>query len=167
MTQNIILTGSIIAVIGCGLVAGVFLTFSDFVMKSFAALPPVQGTEVMQVINRKVYGSVFLVLLLAMTGLCLLLGIVAFFNLSAPASKWVIAGSALYTVTVFACTIIFNVPMNNRLDNMNSTSPETAVYWSTYMSTWTGWNHVRTIGSTGAMTCFLIGCIMLGRTAAF
>ena len=130
MTQNIILTGSIIAVIGCGLVAGVFLAFSDFVMKSFATLPPAQGAEAMQVINQKVYGSVFLYLLLAMAGLCLLLGIAAGIDLAAPASKWMIAGSALYIVMVFLCSIVFNVPMNNRLDTMDSTSPETAIYWT-------------------------------------
>ena len=40
----------------------VFLTFSDFVMKSLFASQPATGTEAMQIINRKVYHSIFMVL---------------------------------------------------------------------------------------------------------
>ena len=56
-----------LAVIATGLVAGVFLTFSDFVMRSLAASEAIAGAEAMQEINRKVYGSIFLTLFLGMT----------------------------------------------------------------------------------------------------
>ncbi len=55
-----------IAVIATALVAGAFLTFSDFTMRSLAAANSETGIEVMQWINRKVYGSSFLALLLGM-----------------------------------------------------------------------------------------------------
>ena len=51
-----------LAVIATGLVAGVFLTFSDFVMRSLSASEAIAGAEAMQEINRKVYGSIFLTL---------------------------------------------------------------------------------------------------------
>ena len=48
------------------LVAGVFLAFSDFVMRSLSDASPRAGIEAMQIINRKVYSSVFLVWLLGL-----------------------------------------------------------------------------------------------------
>lgn len=38
-----------------GLVAGVFLTFSDFVMRSLGAVTPASGIAAIQSINRRVY----------------------------------------------------------------------------------------------------------------
>ena len=71
MTSTWFLIVCEISVIACVLVSGVFLTFSDFVMKSLAAANPVGGIESMQIINRKVFKSVFMVLLLGMSGLSL------------------------------------------------------------------------------------------------
>jgi hypothetical protein len=48
------------------LVAGVFMAFSDFVMRSLRVAAPGAGIEAMQQINREVYGSVFLVGLLGL-----------------------------------------------------------------------------------------------------
>ena len=58
-----------ISVIACGLVSGVFLTFSDFVMRSLDGARTAAGVEVMQVINREVFRSVFMFLLLGMSAL--------------------------------------------------------------------------------------------------
>ena len=38
---------TLIAAIGCGLVAGVFFAFSSFVMKALARLQPAQGVAAM------------------------------------------------------------------------------------------------------------------------
>ena len=73
MTANWFLIVSEVSVIVCGLVAGVFLTFSDFVMKSLAASRPASGIESMQIINRKVFKTVFMALLLGMSALSPLL----------------------------------------------------------------------------------------------
>ena len=59
--------------VACALVAGVFLTFSDFVMRSLAGAKTAAGIESMQVINREVYRSVFIVLLLGMAAVSPLL----------------------------------------------------------------------------------------------
>ena len=58
-----------ISVIACGVVSGVFLTFSDFVMRSLDGARTAAGVEVMQVINREVFRSVFMFLLLGMSAL--------------------------------------------------------------------------------------------------
>jgi uncharacterized membrane protein len=161
MTFDLVLMVCTAAVVGCGLIAGVFLAFSDFVMKSLRAASPASGIEAMQLINRKVYGSVFLILLIAMLVISVALAIYASVYMSGPATAWIISGGALYAIGVFIVTMVFNVPMNQRLDAMNHVSGETASYWVVYASSWTLWNHVRTIASAGSAICFLIGCLML------
>jgi uncharacterized membrane protein len=161
MTSQLILIACATAVITCGLVAGVFLAFSDFVMKSLHAARPASGIESMQLINRKVYGSIFLALLIAMAVASVCLAAYTFLRMSGPEAVWIIAGCALYAIGVFVVTVVFNVPMNQRLDAMNHASEEAASYWAIYARSWTSWNHVRTLASAGAATCFLIGSLTL------
>lgn len=147
------------AVLAIGLVAGVFLAFSDFVMKALRATSTESAIEAMQVINRKVYGSAFLVLFLGLAPVTLFLAIYAFATLSGPASLWVISGGLLYVSGVVAVTMICNVPMNKRLDAMEHTSDEAATYWQIYLSEWTAWNHVRTIASVASVLCLFVGMV--------
>ncbi len=161
MTSNLILFACGLAVIVCGLVSGVFLAFSDFIMKSLAAASPDSGIESMQLINRKVYGSVFLILLMGMAALSLVLSGYAYQRMSGSASGWIVVGGAIYFIGVFLVTIVFNVPMNKRLDMMDLAAAETATYWSTYVPTWTFWNHIRTFSAAVSSACFLIACLSL------
>lgn len=163
MTLDLVLMAGAAAVIVCGLIAGVFLAFSDFVMKSLFAASTTGGIEAMQLINRKVYGSVFLTLLVAMAVTSMALGLYASLYMPSPAAGWVIAGCVLYGGGVFVVTVVFNVPMNRRLDAMNHQAAATASYWTVYSSSWTLWNHVRTIASAGAAICFLVGCLVLSN----
>jgi uncharacterized membrane protein len=156
MTDDLILIACAAAVVACGLTAGVFLAFSDFVMKALFAASPASGIEAMQLINRKVYGSVFMTLLIAMLVISVALVPYAVVYMTSPAVAWVISGCVLYVIGVFIVTVAFNVPMNQRLDAMNHESNETASYWTVYASSWTLWNHVRTIASIGCVVCFLI-----------
>jgi uncharacterized membrane protein len=152
------------AVVLSGLVAGVFMAFSDFVMKSLAAATPAAGIESMQIINRKVYGSVFLVLLLGMAPVSLGIAVYAIFAVSGPASGWLIAGGTIYVTGVFVVTIACNVPMNKRLDAMDLNVPGTESYWASYASSWTRWNHVRSATSAASAICYLLACILLSQT---
>jgi len=161
MTINWILFVCGASVIACGLVSGVFLAFSDFVMKSLVTASPMSGIEAMQIINRKVYGSVFLTLFMGMAPVSLLMAGYAYFRVSGPAQAWIIIGAALYLIGAFLVTMVFNVPMNQRLDAMDLSAPETVAYWAKYARHWTFWNHVRTLASVGATLCFLVGCVLL------
>ena len=162
MTQNGLLLACVFAVMGTGLVAGVFLTFSDFVMKALASASPVCGIEAMQEINRKVYGSVFLVLFMGMAAYFIMLSGYAYFYLFGPVAIWIISGGSIYLVGVFLVTIVFNVPMNKRLDVLDTSSTDTIIYWEKYQHTWTIWNHVRTVASTLTMLCMLVACVLFG-----
>ena len=46
--------------------------------------------------------------------------------------------------------MVFNVPRNNALAVANPTSADSARLWANYLSTWTAWNHVRTITALAA-----------------
>jgi uncharacterized membrane protein len=53
-------------------------------------------------------------------------------------------------------TIVFNVPLNNRLASVTPDSAQGAGLWTHYLSTWTAWNHVRTVASLAAAACFIM-----------
>ena len=60
MQYSWVVAGLVATTVATGLVAGVFLTFSDFVMRSLRAAEPAAGMDAMQWINRVVYRSVFM-----------------------------------------------------------------------------------------------------------
>lgn len=164
MTMNFLLLICEIAIIASAVVSGVFLTFSDFVMKSLAATNPAGGIETMQIINRKVFATVFMVLLIGMSALSPALGTYAYLYLNGVASIWIVAGSGLFFVGAFGVSLIFNVPMNQRLDKMDHSSTEAATYWTnTYVPSWSFWNYVRAITSAGSAICFLVASLLLSQ----
>lgn len=149
-----------VSVIAFALVSGIFLTFSDFVMRSLKAGGAEAGIKIMQIINREVFATLFMVLLLGLSALSPFMIAYAWFGGVNAASVLVVAGSALYIVGVFAVTLVFNVPMNKRLGAMDHTSAEAAAYWTTiYLPRWTLWNSVRAAAAAGAAICFLIASL--------
>ena len=60
-------------------------------------------------------------------------------------------------VGMLVVTLLFNVPLNNRLAKVAPDSAEGATLWSHYLKVWTGWNHPRTIGCLGALGSFILG----------
>jgi len=162
MSSTLLIILCEISVIACGLVAGVFLTFSDFVMKSLGAAEPAGGIQSMQIINRKVFKTVFMVLLLGMSALSPFMISYAYFDVIGPESLWIIAGGMIFLTGVFGVSLVFNVPMNNRLDVMDYAAPDTVTYWlETYVPRWSFWNYVRAISSAGAAICYLTASIIL------
>ena len=153
-----------ISLIACGVVSGVLLTFSDFLMRSLDRARTAAGVEVMQVINREVFRSVFMFLFLGMSALSPFLIGYASFRVAGFASAWIIAGGAIYLVGVFAVTLVFNVPMNNRLAAMEYSGTEAANYWTnTYRPQWTFWNYVRVLASAGSAICYLAAVVWLAQ----
>jgi uncharacterized membrane protein len=146
------------------LVSGIFLAFSDFIMKSLAAANPAGGIESMQIINRKVFKTIFMVLFIGMAVLSPILMGHAYLHVSDAASVWIMAGSATYFMGVFTVTAVFNVPMNKHLALLDFTSPGAGKYWmQTYVPRWTFWNSVRTTAAGVAAICFLLACTELAQ----
>lgn len=149
------------ASLAAGLVAGVFLTFSDFVMRSLGASAPAAGMEAMQQINRKVFRSVFMVLLMGMVPISLAIAAYAAVSAGGAANAWLIAGAAFYILGVFGVTAAGNVPMNKKLDVLEPAGDAPLGYWARYERNWTLLNHVRTVASAGSAVFFLVGAMLL------
>lgn len=161
MTADWIVYAYLAAGLASALVAGVFLTFSDFVMKALIAAEPAGGIEVMQRLNRTVFRSVFLALFIALAPVSIGLAIYAIVALAGPAAAWSVAAAVIYVPGVFLVTAFGNVPMNQRLDGMDHRSAEAADYWRAYGRVWTRWNHVRAVGSVATAACFLMAGVAL------
>ena len=137
-----------ISILGCGLIAGIFFTFSTFVMQALARLQVPHGIEAMQKINITVLNPWFLGVFMGTAAICLILVISTYWTWGQPGTHFLIIGCLFYFVGTFLVTIIFNVPMNNKLESMISTDEEASKYWSNiYLTRWTFWNHIRTIAA--------------------
>jgi len=146
-----------LAVITVTLSSGLFLTFSDFVMRSLKLSQPRAGIEAMQTINREIFKSLTMVLLIG--NVALTAGLAGFSYLANPASLatgLLITAATLYAFGALGLTFAFNVPMNNRLDKWAHDSQEAASYWQTYVPRWTFWNYGRAIATTASAICILI-----------
>ena len=152
------------SIIAFALVGGVFLAFSDFIMRSRATAQSPGGIEVMQVINREVFRYVFMTLFLGMAAVSLVIIGSAYFSLQGPAATLIMVAAGVYLIGVFGVTVVFNVPLNNLLAGMDSMSADAMDFWTTrYLPSWTFWNSVRTVGCVLAAGSHLFGLIWLAQ----
>lgn len=147
---------TVLGVLGTGLVAGVCWGFSTFVMKGLGSLPPAQGVAAMNAINRAAMAPAFMIVFVGSAVLSAVLAVVTFVLWPDDGRVQLLVGSALYLFGTFGVTAVANVPRNDALLKMDPGSPETAVYWRTYVSEWTAWNHVRTVASAGAAVSYVL-----------
>jgi uncharacterized membrane protein len=160
MINNLLFTLTLVAALGSGLVGGVFFAFSTFVMGALGRLPAAQGIAAMQSINVVVINPLFLGAFIGTAALCALLVAVALVTWQQPGAILLLAGALLYFVGTFLVTMVFNVPLNDALATVAPDSSVGADLWSRYLTTWTNWNHVRTIAaSVGAALLTLALCL--------
>lgn len=143
------------------MVGGVFLAFSDFIMRALNAANPVGSIESMQEINITVLRSIFLTSFFLLVPASFALSAYALFRLDGVAVALILAGSMVYLVAVFLMTIAGNVPMNNMLARMEPNTPESIAYWRIYGRRWTRLNHLRSAGSLICSATFLLAAMAL------
>ena len=143
------------------LLAGVFQSFSDFVMRGLMRAAPAGGIDSMQQLNRTVFRSFFLATFLALVPVSIMFAIYAWIAMGGPAMRLIIAAAAIYLPFVFIVTARGNVPMNEKLDKMDPTSDDAAEYWKTYGPVWTRWNTVWTLGSIATAGCYLLAAVQI------
>ncbi|HSB69251.1 MAG TPA: anthrone oxygenase family protein [Candidatus Methylomirabilis sp.] len=147
---------TLVAALGCGVVAGVFFTLSGLVMKALARLPPGEGIAAMQSINIAVLNPWFMTAFLGTAAACILALIASLVRWHEPGAAFLLVGSTLYLVGSLLVTIVFNVPRNNALASVAPADPNGASLWAGYVATWTARNHVRTAASLAAAAAFSI-----------
>lgn len=161
MTINWLLIGFSVAVIGCAMSAGLFYTFSDFVMRSMNLAKTAASVQVMQNINREIMRSGSIYLLWGTVVLSSALGVLAAFTTAASAAIPMAVGGLLIFVGVLYVTFRSSVPMNICLGKLSYAEPPAANYWPEYVLRWNRWNWVRAWTSAAASVSFLFTCLML------
>ena len=156
MERSLLELLTLMAAVGCGVIGGVFMAFSTAVMTALGRLPPLQGIAAMQSINLVIINPWFLAPFMGTAVIGLVMAGAALWQWHSPAAPYWLAGSVLYLGGAFLVTIAANVPRNDALARVMPDSAEGMRLWADYLSTWTWWNHVRTVAAIAAAVCFTI-----------
>jgi len=151
MFESMIALSLTIAALGAGLMAGVYFAFSGFIMRSLDRLGAVQAADAMNAINEVILSSWFMVLFFGSTLLYAFLAAVAVFEADIGGRWLLVAAGLIYVAGMFLCTVVFNVPLNNRLANVASDVSAKSKTWVHYYEHWTRWNHLRSLSSLAAL----------------
>ena len=149
----------LVTTVGSGLMAGLFCSFSCFMMQALGSLPPAKGAAAMQAINEKILTPSFLSVFMGTTALSIAMIILGVMNLGSTPHICALVGGASYFFGCFVVTPAKNIPLNDRLAAVDAESPEGAEVWAEYLRVWTRWNHVRsaaTLVSTTVLSCALL-----------
>lgn len=144
------------AILAYALIGGVFLAFSDFIMRSLARTSGTGGVEAMQVINREVFRWVFMVLFIGLAPVSIGLALYGLTVISGGTGIVLAAAGLTYVIGCFGVTVGFNVPLNERLAKMSLADASTGTFWQDiYVPRWTWWNTVR------GCACMVSAALML------
>jgi uncharacterized membrane protein len=149
-----------LAALASAAAGGMMYSFSTFVMRGLDRTGPVEAITAMRGINTEANTNpVFLLGYFGATILALVVGVIAAAHLNQPGSWWVLVG-AIFGILAAIITMVFNVPFNNHLDTVNPeglSALDATREWQAYFSTWTGWNHVRTVTSFIGAVLMVVG----------
>jgi uncharacterized membrane protein len=148
-------TLTLIAALGSGLVAGVLFAFSTSVLPGLRTLSAEHGIRAMQRLDTAITNPVFLTLFTGTALLSVASAVVALRRWSRPGAAFLLAGGLLYLTTV-AITRVVHLPRNATLQQTNPTGQHAASWWADYATTWTTWNHARTLTAFVAAVAFTV-----------
>jgi uncharacterized membrane protein len=139
---------------------GMMYVFSTFVMSGLDRTGPVDAIIAMRGMNAEANANpLFLLGFFGATILSLAVGVMAVVKLNQPGGWWVLIG-AIFGILGGIITMAFNVPLNNHLDAVHPDGlsvADAAREWQAYFSTWTAWNHVRTVTAFIGSVLMLVG----------
>lgn len=162
MTSSPYAIATAVATLSAAATGGLFFAFSTFVMTGLDRADPAEAIAAMRAVNAEAQANApFLALFFGGTVVALVVGVVAALRLSTPGSGYVLAGAVL-AVVAFIVTVVFNVPLNDRLDVVDPSAVSAADAlrdWTAYSATWTAWNHVRTVAPLAGAALMLAGLL--------
>jgi uncharacterized membrane protein len=159
MIDQLLLVATVLAVLGSGLVAGVFFAFPAFVLPALTRLPDREGISAMQAIVAAIRAPAFMVAFFGTATLAGLLGLAAPLKWGEPGTLSLLIGSLLYLNLPFGVTLMKNLPLNAKLAAMKPGGKQGGLGWSEFRAAWGFWNHVRWIGALGAAAAFTLALI--------
>jgi uncharacterized membrane protein len=151
---------SSLAALASAAAGGMMFVFSTFVMRGLNRTGPIEAITAMRGLNAEANANpAFLLGYFGAMILALVVGVIAVVQLDRPGSWWVLIG-AVFGVLGAVITMVFNVPLNNHLDTVNPDGlviADAAREWQAYFSTWTAWNHARTVTSFVGAVLMVVG----------
>jgi uncharacterized membrane protein len=149
------------AVIAMGLLAGLFYAFDVGVMPALTAADDRTLVDAMQ---QMIDLPAFPLTLLAAPALAAVALVQARRSGSAKTARWIVAGLALYTVTVVV-TFAVHIPLNEDLKEAGDPAriENLAAVRDDFVTPWVPWNIVRTLASTAAFGCLAWALVLRGR----
>lgn len=142
-------------VLGCALLGGLYFAFSAFIMRALRE-SGMAGVTAMNAINRVILRSAFMPLFFGTTLASAALAVISLMDFDAPGAAYLLSGGLLYVIGMFLVTMLFNVPLNNALQNVTADSRTGMAIWNDYLRRWTLWNHVRTV------SCLAASALLMG-----
>ena len=147
---------TLVAAVGAGLSAGVYLAFSTVVVPGLNTRTPREAIVAMNAINHAAPRNPLLLLVLLGTGLvCVVLLVVGVLQRDEPAGRWGLLGAVLYLLSVLIL-IGYHVPHNERLMRVDPTTVDAGAVWARFCSPWMVWNHLRTLTASIGTVCLTI-----------
>lgn len=143
---------AIVAIVGAAVVTGLLFAFSNFVMRALSDLPAEYGMQAMQRINERILNPVFFIFFFGTPALCSVIVYVAFGVINTPGYGSLFSGAIAYLLGPFGITLLFNVPLNNKLAITPKARAEEE--WPVYRRKWQTWNHIRSY--IGILSVFLM-----------
>jgi uncharacterized membrane protein len=138
---------TLLTALGCGLVGGVLIAFSDFIMPALERVAPEPAVAAMREVNASARQSWFLRVLALTAALSVALIVVALMRWHMPDSALLLLGAALFLIGTVLVSLVCNAPRNDAL-------ARDAAQWPDYLAHWTRWNHVRAASALSAAALF-------------
>lgn len=159
-TMSIFILG--LTTLACGLIAGLFYSYSCSVNPGLKALNDFGYLSAMQSINRAILNPVFF---FSFMGTLILLPISTYLSYSPSLSPrfWLLlSATLLYVVAVFGVTMFGNVPLNDALDKFNlstATADELAAQRALFEAKWNMLHAIRTWASVLSFILAIGACL--------
>ncbi|WP_446664916.1 anthrone oxygenase family protein [Flexivirga sp. B27] len=162
MTSRIAVAAGIFGALTSAVTAGVYVDFSARIMPSYGRMANAVGIARMQSSNRSIENGPFM---LAFCGAGLAGGYLVYRLLRgdrATADVLLAAGGVAYLAGLLL-TMVYNVPLNNRLAAVDPQAASSVDLWRDYLAHWTAANSVRAALSVGAVALLVAGLVAAAR----
>jgi uncharacterized membrane protein len=148
-----------------GLVAGVFVLYAHTIMPGLGRTDDRTFVGAFQSIDRAIINPWFMSCFFGALGLTGLSAVLLLSSGGRGALPWVAVALALYLLVV-VMTLAVNVPRNDAIKAAGDPDLITdlaRVREDFAEGTWSAWNRIRVVMSTGAFGCLLVALLMYGR----
>lgn len=145
----------------CSLVAGFLFAFAIVVMPGIGALNDLDFLKAFRAIDLVIQKNqpVFIIVWIGSALAAIGSGVLSVWQMEGLDRVMVITAAAIYIVGVQVPTVVFNVPLNNRLQALDLEDlPETEVAEErrSFEIPWLRWNWIRTVIATFASAILII-----------